>query len=306
MKKYFSFVLTLVMLITLTGPVQSASAAGTMRFNKTSISIGINEPYQQKIISTTKKIIKADVKWSSADNGIASVNNYGVITGKMRGKTKIYAVVSGKTLNCVVHVNPSRKNITDTVNNFGIEYLETDGINCIITNDSEIDIVTGCNITFYKGSIPVSLQNSSAVIFAKSKQVIKFNKIDKEYDSYKVTFSNPDGYAPTNLSSKVSVTGEFNSYEYYKNNTDVNSKSTVSLLDLSINNTTNDILLFVTNIIYYKNNSIVYIQNYNGYNIHPGDNMIWNSLRTETFDADKILAIPDYDKYEIIYSAYKY
>lgn len=59
-----------------------------------------SESLQLKVIGA-----KADIKWSSNNEEIATVDDTGVVTAKKAGMTIIYAKVYGKTLKCKIEVS---------------------------------------------------------------------------------------------------------------------------------------------------------------------------------------------------------
>lgn len=310
MKKILSLILILTLIITIAGPSQTVSAATNMRFNKSAVLIGYSETFQLKILDIPTEYKKVSVKWSSENSKIASVSKAGLITGKSKGKTKIKAIIGKKTLTCTVNIRPSSKNITDAINDIKVEYCERGDIVCILSNTTNIDIAFECKITFYKDGSPVSLNKIPTFIFANSKQVISFNKTEKAYDSYNVTFSKNNMVAPKNLNSKVSVDVENNTYDYYPNPSDSNTKEKINLIDLSMENNTDDLANIYAYVAYFKDNKIVYVQNFINYGtLDIGNTKIYNPFVAWQYRTNQSLTtnakLPDYDNYEIIYSAFK-
>lgn len=70
-----------------------------LALNKTEAEIKVGSTVGLKV-----RKIKADVKWTSKNKQIATVDENGKVTGKKVGTTTIYAKVYGKTLKCKVKV----------------------------------------------------------------------------------------------------------------------------------------------------------------------------------------------------------
>lgn len=98
MFKLFAVVLSFVMVITILTPISTAQAA-TIKLNCTKKTIYEGDTFKLKVKGTKKK-----VKWSSSNEGIASVNSKGVVTGECDGKATITAKVAGKKLKCKIVV----------------------------------------------------------------------------------------------------------------------------------------------------------------------------------------------------------
>ncbi len=99
MKKIFSKLLVLVLIISLFVPLQYVKA-DIVKLNKTSISIQIGSNYTLKITGNNK------ATWESSDKTIATVSPKGLVTGKKIGKTKITATANKKKYSCSVTVTP--------------------------------------------------------------------------------------------------------------------------------------------------------------------------------------------------------
>ena len=67
--------------------------------NKTTLTLKKNKTFKLKLNNNNKKVI-----WVSANNKIASVTSKGVIKGKKKGVTYIYAIASHKLYKCKVTV----------------------------------------------------------------------------------------------------------------------------------------------------------------------------------------------------------
>ena len=95
-KRLVSFLLVFLMMFSLAIP---ASAATTIKLNKTSTTIYVGSSTTLKVTGTTKK-----VTWSTSKKSVATVSSKGKVTGKKAGTATIKAKVAGKTLSCKVTV----------------------------------------------------------------------------------------------------------------------------------------------------------------------------------------------------------
>lgn len=80
-------------------------------------SLALNQTKAEIVVGSTTKLkvrkIKADVKWTSKNKKIATVDEDGTVTGKKAGTVTICAKVYGKTLKCKVKV--VEDNTTETI-----------------------------------------------------------------------------------------------------------------------------------------------------------------------------------------------
>ena len=111
MKKYTTRILGLLLAISLLfGPVNTSAKTKPLRLNKTKVSITTGTKVQLKLSGTKKK-----VKWSVKNQKIATVSKKGLVKGKKKGTTFVYAKVSGKKkLRCKVIVKTFLQPDTDS------------------------------------------------------------------------------------------------------------------------------------------------------------------------------------------------
>lgn len=84
----------------------------SITLNKTAVNIGVSQKYTLKATVTPDDASK-EIKWSSSDKEIATVNKDGVVTGKMTGTVTITAKTwDGKKVSCKVTVKKAPKEIT--------------------------------------------------------------------------------------------------------------------------------------------------------------------------------------------------
>lgn len=100
MKKFIFLFITLVLIITLAGPMQTVSAA-TIKLNQTKAKV-IKGDYLYLKVSGTK----SKVSWNVKNKSIATITSKGKVTAIKTGSTTITAKVGKKTLNCKITVVP--------------------------------------------------------------------------------------------------------------------------------------------------------------------------------------------------------
>ncbi len=88
------------------GVIQT-NARGTVKLNKTKVSLTVGETTRLKVRGTKKK-----VRWTSKKKSVATVSAKGKVWAKKAGTAQIIAKVSGRKYTCkvtVVQKEPSRK-----------------------------------------------------------------------------------------------------------------------------------------------------------------------------------------------------
>ena len=97
LKKHFSFIIAVLMVISLVMLPCTAQAA-SVKLNKTKLTMNIGGVYQLKVSGTNKKVI-----WSSTDSKVASVSS-GNVKAKKTGTATIIAKNDSKILKSQVKV----------------------------------------------------------------------------------------------------------------------------------------------------------------------------------------------------------
>ena len=104
LKRSFGIVIAIIMIFTLIGPVFQGDtyAASTVGLNKKKATVYVGKSVTLKMDGT-----KGNVKWSSSNKKVATVNSKGKVIGKKAGSITIKAKISGKTYKCSITVkNP--------------------------------------------------------------------------------------------------------------------------------------------------------------------------------------------------------
>ena len=97
MKKYL--VLVLIFAIGISILPMNANAAKKVRLNKTKVTMQVGKTVQLKVKNNKKKVI-----WVSREKKIASVTSKGVVKGRKKGTTYIYAIANHKLYKCKLKV----------------------------------------------------------------------------------------------------------------------------------------------------------------------------------------------------------
>ena len=101
LKKHFSFIIAVLMVISLV-MIPCTAQAASVKLNKTKLTMNIGGVYQLKVSGTSKKVI-----WSSTDSKVASVSS-GKVKAKKTGTATIIAKIGSKKLKCQVKVKDQR------------------------------------------------------------------------------------------------------------------------------------------------------------------------------------------------------
>ncbi|HCL02436.1 MAG TPA: hypothetical protein DHW61_08475 [Lachnoclostridium phytofermentans] len=283
------------------------------QLERNSIILGLDGEFSLKICYLPIKYKDSKITWKSANTNIATVDENGVVTGKSFGNTKINVSFENYSFSCIVHVDPSKKNIMDAVDNFGYEYGEYENvISCILTNNSRIDLYFEYKLAFYdENDKIVSVSNKFQTnLFGNDSKVLTFEKTNKSYKSYKIIiesiFFNYNGLK-SKLTEKnsVDVVVEKTPYSYVYYNDMKRIDDSIELFNLHVNNNSNDRLCVEAYVVYYKDKKIVAIDNFwNQTNIDVGSSILENP-KSLFLNFEKI-SIPVYDDYKVVYNARSY
>lgn len=93
-----------VITIALIGVMTDSSYAGTVKLNKTKLSMHIGDAYKLKVKGT-----KSKVKWTSSNKKVAGISSKGKVYAKKIGSSTITAKVKSKRLKCRVRVKSALK-----------------------------------------------------------------------------------------------------------------------------------------------------------------------------------------------------
>ncbi|ABX42957.1 Ig-like domain-containing protein [Lachnoclostridium phytofermentans] len=282
------------------------------RLERNSISLGIDDKLDLKISYLPVIYKNTKITWKSDNTKIATVDENGVVTGITAGNTKIKVSFGNYSLNCSVYINPTKKNINDAIDNLSYEYGEIGNqIKCVLTNNSKIDLLFDYKLVFYdENNKIVSVSNKIATnLLSNNSKVLSFEKSNKDYKSYKIVFERTSFYyneSNLNMKNSVDITVEkvLYSYEYYGGNFN-DIKDSVELLNLHVNNKSNDRIFLEAYIIYYKDSNIVYIDGFwDESNVDVGSSILLNPKII--FNDFSKITIPEYDEYKVIYNANSY
>lgn len=109
MKRKFSLLLILAMVLTLFIPITSTEAA-TLKINKAKATLEVDATLQLKLGDTST----SKATWTSSKKSIATVSKTGVVTAKSEGKSTITATVNKTKFTCIVTVVNSNKSVAPT------------------------------------------------------------------------------------------------------------------------------------------------------------------------------------------------
>lgn len=150
LKRIFSFVLCIVMVITIIQIApQNVYAAKKIKLNKTKVILYVGEKYYLNLHDGKSQVL--DLKWKSSNKDIAKVNEIGIIKALKKGKAKITVKYKNKKYVCNITVKDALK---DHVNCELIdipENVDSAQYNKVIkiTNDNDVAIEANVSIKQY-------------------------------------------------------------------------------------------------------------------------------------------------------------
>ena len=106
MKRILSFILSLIVIVSLAAPVDAAQKP---KLSKTKVTLTVSESVKHPTFTLKVKGTKKKAKWSTSNKKVATVKN-GKITAKGKGKATITCKVNGKKLTCKVTVSECKHN----------------------------------------------------------------------------------------------------------------------------------------------------------------------------------------------------
>lgn len=134
--------IALVLVLAIVFTAYTGSSIAYAKSKKSNIKLNLTElTIEEKVICydvqllKDDKPIKSDMKWRSSDKSVATVNNYGRITGKSAGEATITATYQKKKYKCNVTVIPEQVgSITG-----GVTYIDTNNENKV--NPCTVDLL---------------------------------------------------------------------------------------------------------------------------------------------------------------------
>nr|WP_308741870.1 Ig-like domain-containing protein [uncultured Anaerocolumna sp.] len=280
---------------------------------KSFILLGMDGNSQIQINNLPKNISKENILWKSSNEKIVTVDNNGLVNAVKLGSAKITATFDNYKLICRVNVQATKQDIKDSVNNFKIEYAEANTrfndnqIACIVYNPSKLDLTFTCQLEFYNETdnmVSISEERYSSLM-AGDESVIYFSKPEKDYKYYKIKTSKVSANNfQVNQKDQVEVgTTELYDFTYrYIDGTDARYISdTVKIFNLTVNNKNSSRIIFDAYVLYYKDGTIVNIDEFSRHDSLDIGSTVIKNPNTEYMN-NKIKT--DYETYRIIYTAY--
>lgn len=282
--------------------------------NKSNIETGVGDTLQLEVKNLPLTCEMSDIMYKSDNADVVMVDDKGLITAKSEGYANIIVSFKSYNLRCGVLVKFTDKNKEDAINALGIEYAEINNqIVCIIKNNSKVNLTFDYDLAFYDSSDNlISISGVTGIMdgfFANDEKVLYFNTSDKVYSYYKIRFSNIWGhYNYLNVKDKVDITAS-EAYDYTYKYTEnisgypISKTETVKVIDLDVNNRSENRVMLEAYVVYYKNNRIVNIENFSKWigKIDVGITVIKNPITTGIIRGK--IASTEYDNYKIIYTA---
>lgn len=201
LKRIFSFVLCIVMVITVIQiSPQNVYAAKKIKLSKTSMTLYVGEKDHLDLYDGKSQVL--DLKWKSSNKNVAKVNEIGIIKALKAGTTKITVKYKKKKYICKVTVKDALKDhvsyeLIDIPENKELDRNNYKAIKIMNDNDAAIKIFFNCkrydeNEFFLREETICYTVNANDYIIApilynehikmKMERVNKANSIDIEYN----------------------------------------------------------------------------------------------------------------------------
>lgn len=192
LKRIFSFVLCIVMVITVIQLVpQNVYAANKVKLNYTKLTLYVGEVKNLKIHEGKTEIYSA--RWSSSNKNVVKVTNYGHIEALKHGSVKIIAKYNNKNYVCKVTVKDALKDhvsyelIDIPENAYSGQYNKM----IKIVNNNDVTVNVNISIKQYDKDGFYIRQNTNDYIVNKNTYIIAL----MEYNNGRVIdFNNPIQY----------------------------------------------------------------------------------------------------------------
>lgn len=233
LKRIFSFVLCIVMVITVIQLVpQNIYAANKVKLNYTKLTLYVGEVKNLKIHEGKTEIYSA--RWSSSNKNVVKITNYGHIEALKHGSVKIIAKYNNKNYVCKVTVKDALKDhvsyeLIDIPENKDFNRNNTNAIKIINNNDIAVEAGIKCKRYdkdgFYIGNGEIrGVVNSNRYII-----------IPISYDEYtKINLSNVYRADPIDIEYSISNPYTNENFEYrdiiFNNNSNRNQLASCSIL----------------------------------------------------------------------------
>ena len=201
LKRIFSFVLCIVMVITVIQiSPQNVYAAKKIKLSKTKVTLYVGEKDHLDLYDGKSQVL--DLKWKSSNKNVAKVNEIGIIKALKAGTTKITVKYKKKKYICKVTVKDALKDhvsyeLIDIPENKELDRNNYKAIKIMNDNDAAIKIFFNCkrydeNEFFLREETICYTVNANDYIIApilynehikmKMERVNKANSIDIEYN----------------------------------------------------------------------------------------------------------------------------
>lgn len=239
LKRIFSFVLCIVMVITVIQLVpQNIYAANKIKLSKTKVILYVDENYCLDLYDGKSQVL--DLKWKSSNKNVAKVNEIGNIKALKKGKTKITVKYKNKKYVCNVIVKDALKDhvsyeLIDIPENKELDRNNYKAIKIMNDNDAAIKIFFNCkrydeNEFFLREETICYTVNANDYIIApilynehikmKMERVNKANSVNIEYNISESYYDNENHRECRDIifTSKKSESASYSILYYNGNN----------------------------------------------------------------------------------------
>lgn len=149
----------------------SVTGLTSLTLNKKSLSIYVGKGFQLKVAYKPKKVklLDSDVKWSSSNKSIVSVNSKGYVRAHKKGTAYITAKVGKKIVKCKVTVK--KKSIVRYINNRSVEYNKNENVERLFWGflDQDKEVTSG------QGKVNIRIENNGECVYKNTFSYSKTN-----------------------------------------------------------------------------------------------------------------------------------
>ena len=142
----------------------SVTELTSLTLNKKSLSIYVGKGFQLKVAYKPKKVklLDSDIKWSSSNKSIVSVNSKGYVRAHKKGTAYITAKVGKKIVKCKVTVK--KKSIVYYINNRSVNYYDDEKVERLFWGFLDQDE----EVTSSQGKVNIRIENNGENVYKKT------------------------------------------------------------------------------------------------------------------------------------------
>lgn len=272
---------------------------------KSNFTLNFGGTRQIVVRNLPKQFTAEDITWESTNEDIAKVDKDGNVTATGQGHATIYVKFGQTTLICSINVPAlNDTEVQSFINNLKTEYAEFNNQKVYLITNNIASFSVTYKIEYYdnKNNL-VSVSSNSIIIPYGSSGFIYIPNPGKNYDSFKIIYSNlivgnittnPRNIPLENVSVAASDTYLY-TYQYFDNDFKFD---TINMFDVIVTNNTKERINIDVSVVFYKDDKIVDLKHYYGNYLDIGENILKYS------SAISKIYTTDYDNLKFIVRVY--